>query len=60
MRLDREGRRTVAQFLNGVAVALLATLVLAPLASGSLHALTAVMAIACAAILHGVAIVFGS
>lgn len=35
MRLDREGRRTLAQFLNGMAVALIAALVLAPVASGT-------------------------
>lgn len=34
MRRDREGRRTVVQFLSGLAVGTVATLVLAPLASG--------------------------
>ena len=36
MRFDREGRRTVAQFLNGLGVALITTLVLAPVATGGL------------------------
>lgn len=37
MRRDREGRRTVVQFLSGLAVGTVATLVLAPLASGTLR-----------------------
>lgn len=35
MKLDREGRRTAAQFLNGLAVAMVASLVLAPFGSGT-------------------------
>lgn len=38
MKLDREGRRTVAQFLTGLAIALLGTLVFTPMAGGPVHA----------------------
>lgn len=56
MRLDREGRRTVAQFLNSLAVALVATLVLAPLALGTLRPVYAAMATAAALLLHLIAV----
>jgi len=56
MRLDREGRRTVAQFLNSIAVALLSTLVLAPVAAGSFNLGGAVAGALAAALLHLAAI----
>ncbi|KQX35355.1 hypothetical protein ASD04_15055 [Devosia sp. Root436] len=52
MRLDREGRRTVAQFLNGLAVAMLATGVLAPLAGGTPQGAMTAAALIGAALLH--------
>lgn len=52
MRLDREAKRVLAQFLNALAVALLATLVLAPLAAGTLYMMPAMVAVGFAAILH--------
>lgn len=59
MRLDREGRRTVAQFLNGLSVGMLATLVLAPLASGTLKPALAVAAGLGAAVCHWLALHLG-
>lgn len=50
MRLDKEGRRTVAQFLNGLAAGMVATLVLAPLAGGTLRPGLAAAAVVGAAI----------
>jgi len=52
MRLDKEGRRTVAQFLNSLAVGILATLILAPLASGTLRPALVSGAVVAAAICH--------
>jgi len=52
MRLDREAKRILAQFLNALAVALLATLVLAPLAAGTLSMMSAMVAVGFAATLH--------
>ena len=59
MRFDREGRRTLAQFLNSLAVGMLATLVLAPLAAGTLRPGMAMGAMLGAAICHGLALHFG-
>lgn len=56
MMHDRESRRTLAQFLNALAVTLLGTLVLAPLATGSLRGPLAAAAIVAALGLHGAAI----
>ncbi|WP_127754364.1 hypothetical protein [Devosia sp. 1566] len=56
MRLDREGRRTVAQFLNGVAVAVVATMLLAPMAGGKVDIGTAVLGAMCALTLHAMAL----
>ena len=56
MMHDRESRRTLAQFLNALAVTLLGTLVLAPLAAGSLRAPLAAAAIVATVGLHGAAI----
>lgn len=56
MRLDREGRRTVAQFCNSLAVGILATLVLAPLASGTFRLEMVTGAVVAAAICHVVAL----
>ena len=56
MKLDREAKRIVAQFLNALAVALLATMVLAPLAAGTLYPASAVVAVGCAAMLHAAAL----
>ena len=52
MRLDREVRRTVAQFLNGLSVALIATLVLAPIASGAFQPIGGFAALLCAVLIH--------
>lgn len=57
MRFNRETKRTVGQFLNGVAVALIATLVLAPLAGGQLRPAVAAFAIAGAITLHAAAVI---
>lgn len=48
MRLDRERRRTVAQFLNSLAVGTVATLVLAPIAGGTVRPDLAIGAVAVA------------
>lgn len=52
MRIDREVRRTVAQFLNGLGVALIATLVLAPVATGAFNGSATVAALIGAALVH--------
>jgi hypothetical protein len=52
MRFDREVRRTVAQFLNGLGVALIATLVLAPVAAGAFHGVAFLAALVGAALAH--------
>ncbi|KRA42069.1 hypothetical protein ASD80_10100 [Devosia sp. Root635] len=59
MRLNRETRRTAAQFLNGVAVSVVATLVLAPLAGGQARPVVTAIAIAGAMMLHAAAVVIG-
>lgn len=59
MKLDREGRRTVAHFLNGLSVALVGTLVLTPAAGGSLQAIAVVCGLAGAALLHALALALG-
>lgn len=56
MRPDREIRRTIAQFLNGLAVAIIATLVLAPLAAETLRSHEAAVAIGVAVIIHMIAV----
>lgn len=56
MRLSRDGRRTLAQFLIGLAVACFAGLVLVPLADGSLEVGRAVMGAMGAALLLTAAI----
>ena len=57
MRLDREAKRTSAQFLNGAAVALLSTLVIMPLSSGSFDVGRTVAGVVAATMLHAAAIV---
>ena len=49
MKLDTESKRTVAQFLNALAVALVATMVLAPLSAGTFRIASAAIAACCAA-----------
>ena len=56
MRLDREGRRTVAQFLNGIAVAVVATMLIAPIAGGNVNVAMVLMGAASAITLHAVAL----
>lgn len=57
MRLDREARRTSSQFLNGAAVAMLSTLVIMPLSSGSFEVARTIAGIMAATLLHAAAIV---
>lgn len=57
MRFNRETRRTVAQFLNGVAISLVATLVLAPMAGGQVRPAAGAFAFAGAMLLHAAAVV---
>jgi hypothetical protein len=52
MMHDRESRRTLAQFLNALAVTLLGTLVLAPLAAGTLATPVAAAGMAAAIGVH--------
>lgn len=59
MGLNREGRRTVAQFLNALAVTLTATLVLAPLAAGHVNVTVAAVALLASGSLHILAILIG-
>lgn len=59
MRLDRESRRTVAQFLNGLAVGTVATLVLTPLASGTLRYELVTGALVAATVCHVLALLAG-
>lgn len=59
MRFDREGRQTLAQFLSCLAVGMLATLVLEPLAAGTFRARMAMGAMLGSAICHGLALHFG-
>lgn len=56
MMHDRESRRTLAQFLNALAVTLLGTLVLAPLAAGTLNTPVAAAGMAAAVALHVAAV----
>ena len=60
MRLDREVRRTAAQFLNGLAVAVTATLLLTPAAGGATQGPLMVAAVVGAALLHVVALAISS
>lgn len=60
MRNDREGRRTTAQFLNGIAVATLVAGAVGPMMSGSAVATNVAVAILAAAALHGLALVVSS
>lgn len=48
MRLDQEARRTVAQFVNSVAMAMVATMLLTPLADGKSDIGTAALGAMCA------------
>lgn len=57
MRLDREGRRTVAHFLNGVAVAILVVGALGPVASGDAAGASVAFTILAVAALHGLALI---
>lgn len=59
MKLNRETRRTVAQFLNGLAVTILATLVLTPLATENLQPGLSAAAVAGAAVVHALAVRVG-
>ena len=52
MRFNRETRRTVAQFLNGMAVSVVATLVLAPVATGAFNGIATVIALIGAVLVH--------
>jgi uncharacterized membrane protein len=56
MMHDHESRRTLAQFLNALAVTLLGTLVLAPIAAGTLNTPIATAGMAAAIGLHVAAI----
>jgi hypothetical protein len=56
MKLDRDRKRTVAQFLNGLAVALSSALVVVPLVSGSFDVVRTVARVMAAAVLHAAAI----
>jgi hypothetical protein len=60
MNLNREHRRTAAHFLNGLAVALLAALVLTPLASGTLDMISGIGGLLGAGGLHGAAMLLAS
>ena len=51
MRLNRDARRILAQFLSGLAVSSIATLILAPLAAGTTQPATVICALVVAAIL---------
>ena len=57
MRLDPEGRRIVAQFLNGVAVAVVATMLLTPMAGGQMHVGMVLLGAVSAITLHAVAVI---
>lgn len=56
MRLDREGRRIVAQFLNGIAVAVVTTMLIAPIAGGNVNVGMVLLGAASAITLHAVAL----
>lgn len=56
MKLERESRRAVAQFLNGLAVAMVAALVLAPFAGGTARWELGAAAILGASICHALAL----
>jgi hypothetical protein len=60
MRLDREGKRTLAQFLNSLAVAFVSALVLVPIAGGSTEPDRVVTAVIAAALLHAAALVISA
>lgn len=59
MQMDTEGRRTIAQFLNSLAVGIVVTLVLAPLANGTFRPGTATGAAVVSAICHLLALRVG-
>ena len=56
MKLDRESRQTVAQFLNGLAVTMVGALILAPFAVGTMRWGIALAAIFGASICHALAL----
>ncbi|HEY8577185.1 MAG TPA: hypothetical protein VIL88_12685 [Devosia sp.] len=56
MKMNRETRRTVAQFLNALAVAVLVAGVIGPLSLGVATAPTAVIAMFVGATLHALAL----
>lgn len=56
MRLDREGRRTMAQFLNGLAVATLSLGALAPMVAGTATVAASAVAFIIATALHATAL----
>ena len=56
MRITPEVRRTVAQFLNGVAVAVLVAGVIAPLATGAIISLSMAIATVGALAFHAIAL----
>lgn len=60
MKLDREGRRTVAQFLNSLAVAFVSALVLVPMAGGSIELDRVLTAAVTAALLHAAALMISA
>lgn len=59
MKLDQDGRRTVAQFLNGIGVATVGALVLAPLASGTPRLELAIAGVIWTLVCHALALFLG-
>ena len=55
----RDSKRTAAQFLNGVAVAVVSVAILAPLVSGHADLWQIAVAALVAAIVHGAALLVG-
>ena len=60
MKFNREGRRTTAQFLNGLAIAVVGTMVLGPAMVGGFNGVIAAAAIIAAGLLHAVAVVINA
>jgi hypothetical protein len=60
MKFNREARRTAAQFLNGLAVAVVGTMVLGPTMVGSFNGVIAAAAIVAAGLLHTIAVVINA
>ena len=56
MKLDRDRRRTVAQFLNGLAIALSSALIVVPVVSGSFDLGRTVAGVMAASVLHAAAL----